>query len=398
MTADNGAAASVNDGQTFDHRTSADYADEYGLAYPFGDDVPEGGNAITVAPGILWVRVPLPWSLDHINLYLFDEGDSWTVVDTGARCKEGFEGWALIEEHVLAGKPIKRVIATHMHPDHLGLAGWLVEKWDAEFWCTQAEFLLANTLWLGGMGEFPESELDHLFKAGVDRSYEDKIRSAGYGNYKKGVHKLPEQYRRMEDGTELFLAGRKWRVVIGRGHSPEHACIMCLDEPLFISGDQVLPHITSNVSVYSREPKANPLAHWISTLDRMKSVPGNPLVLPSHGRVFYGLAERIDGIITSHINKLEKLHDWCKEPRTTVKTFRALYRRKIEGMEFYLALGEAIAHIHLLEALGLVTRKLEDDVYVFTAKGHYTADTLLSDINALPGVQMRPVESLPVNN
>ena len=249
-------------------------------------------------------------------------------------------------------------------------------------------------MWLSGLGDFPESELNHLFKAGVDRSYEDKIRAAGYGNYKKGVYKLPEQYHRMEDGREFMLGGRRWRVVIGRGHSPEHACLQCLDDPLFISGDQVLPHITSNVSVYSREPRGNPLAHWISTLDRMKEVEGNPLVLPSHGRVFFGLSERVDGIIQSHVNKLGKLHDWCKEPRTTVKTFRALYRRKIEGLEFYLALGEAIAHIHLLEALGLMKRELIDDVYVFTACGTYDGESLVDTINKLSGIKMRPLNTL----
>ncbi|WP_262695455.1 MBL fold metallo-hydrolase [Kordiimonas aquimaris] len=389
MTVSENAVTEVTDGQTIDHRASASLVEEDGLAYPFADDVPDGAQTITIAPGILWARVPLPWSLDHINIYLFDEGDSWSVVDTGARCKDGFDAWQLIEDSVLDGKPIGRVIATHMHPDHLGLAGWLVEKWDASFWTTQAEYLLANTLWLSGLGEYPESEIQHLFKAGVDRSFEDKIRAAGYGNYKKGVHKLPEQYHRMEDGREFTLGGRQWRVVIGRGHSPEHACLQCLDEPLFISGDQVLPHITSNVSVYSREPMANPLAHWISTLDRMKEVGGNPLVLPSHGRVFFGLNERVDGIIKSHIIKLGRLHEWCMEPRTTVKTFRALYRRKIEGMEFYLALGEAIAHIHLLESLGLMERELKNDVYVFTACGTYKGNELLSDINKLSGIKMR---------
>lgn len=393
MTVSENVVAEVTDGQTIDHRASANLVEEDGLAYPFADGVPHGAQTITIAPGILWARVPLPWSLDHINIYLFDEGDSWSVVDTGARCKDGFDAWQLIEDGVLDGKPIGRVIATHMHPDHLGLAGWLVEKWGASFWATQAEYLLANTLWLSGLGEYPESEIQHLFKAGVDRSFEDKIRAAGYGNYKKGVHKLPEQYHRMEDGSEFTLGGRQWRVVIGRGHSPEHACLQCLDEPLFISGDQVLPHITSNVSVYSREPMANPLAHWISSLDRMKEIDGNPLVLPSHGRVFFGLSERVDGIIQSHITKLGRLHEWCMEPRTTVKTFRALYRRKIEGMEFYLALGEAIAHIHLLESLGLMKRELKDDVYVFTACGVYKGDQLLDDINKLSGIKMRELNT-----
>lgn len=389
MTTASDISTEYTDGQLLDHRIAAGEPDEFGLSYPFGDDVPGGAQVITIAPGILWARIPLPWSLDHINVYLFDEGESWSVVDTGARGDIGRETWQLLEDTVLGGKPIKRVIATHMHPDHLGLAGWLVEKFDAEFWTTQAEFLLANTLWMGGAGDFPENELTFLFRAGVDRSYEPMIRAAGYGNYKKGVHTLPQSYKRIEDGSEFSLGGRQWRVVIGRGHSPEHACLFCLDEPLIVSGDQVLPHITSNVSVFGREPNGNPLAHWISSLLRLKQLPGSPLVLPSHGRVFFGLSERVDGIVESHLNKLEKLHDWCKEPRSTVKTFRALYRRKIEGMEFYLALGEAIAHIHILESLGLMSRELVDDVYIFTSCGTFERGTITAAIDALPGVQMR---------
>ncbi len=379
----------VSEGETVDHRISSTWSDDGSLNYPHGEKVPAGADVIEVAAGILWARIPLPWSLDHINVYLFREGDGWTVIDTGARGNTGKEAWEGLEQTVLGGLPIKRVIATHMHPDHLGLAGWLVERSGAEFWITQAEYLLANTLWNSAGTEFPENELTYLFRGGVDRKYEPMIRAAGYGNYKKGVHTLPDSYVRMEDGTELTLGGRRWRVVIGRGHSPEHACLTCLDEPLFIGGDQILPEITSNVSVYAREPKGNPLAHWLSSLDRMRAIEGDPLVLPSHGRVFYGLQARIDALINGHLDKLEKLHDWCQNPRTAVKTFKALYRRKIEGMDFYLALGEAIAHLHLLESLDLVDRSFEDDLYFFKAKGRYDKASVLQRVNDQPGVSLR---------
>ena len=379
----------VSDVETKDHRVSAGYKQDNGLRYPFDEQVPTSTEVIEVAKGILWARIPLPWSLDHINVYLFDEGDGWSVVDTGARGKTGIQAWQEIEESVLNGKPIKRVIATHMHPDHLGLAGWLVERFDAEFWITQAEYLLAQTLWHSAAAEFPESELTYLFRGGVDRKYEPMIRAAGYGNYKRGVYTLPPTYVRMEDGNIVDLGGRKWRVVIGRGHSPEHACLSCLDEPLFIGGDQILPEITSNVSVYAREPKGNPLAHWLSSLDRMRAIEGDPLVLPSHGRVFFGLQKRIDALIDGHLQKLEKLHAWCEEPRTAVKTFRALYRRKIEGMDFYLALGEAIAHLHLLESLDLLERDFDGEVYSFSAKGSVDSATVLDAVNQQQGIELR---------
>lgn len=379
----------VTEGETVDHRVPGGSRDTGVQEYPYKDKVPGGTDVIEVADGILWARIPLPWSLDHINVYLFDEGDGWTVIDTGARGNTGKETWEALEQDVLKGRPLKRVIATHMHPDHLGLAGWLVERHDAEFWITQAEYLLANTLWLSAGAEFPENELTYLFQNGVDRKYEPMIRAAGYGNFKKGVHTLPSSYVRMEDGMELDLGNRRWRVVIGRGHSPEHACLLCLDEPLFIGGDQILPEITSNVSVYAREPRGNPLAHWLSSLDRMRAVTGNPMVLPSHGRVFFGLQTRLDALIEGHLVKLERLHEWCKEPKTTVKTFKALYRRKIEGMDFYLALGEAVAHLHLLESLGVLERSFDGDVYHFTSKGIFSKDAALQQVNAQTGVSLR---------
>ncbi len=389
MSKDQPADIEVADVQTLDHRLSSSGPSDKGLEYPYGERIPAGGDVIEVAKGIFWARIPLPWSLDHINVYLFEEKGGWTVIDTGARGKTGKEAWNTIDQEVLKGRPITRVIATHMHPDHLGLAGWLVEKYGAEFWTTQTEYMLASTLWHGAGEEFPENELTFLFRSGVDRSYEPMIRAAGYGNYKKGVHTLPASYIRIEDGSELSLGGRKWRVVIGRGHSPEHACLACLDEPLFIGGDQILPEITSNVSVYAREPNGNPLAHWLSSLDRMRDIPGSPLVLPSHGRVFFGLQERLDALINGHLEKLEKLHGWCKEPRTVVKTFRALYRRKIEGMDFFLALGEAVAHLHLLESLGVLSRSFDGEVYHFVSHGQLTKTDVLEQVNNQPGVQLR---------
>lgn len=381
----------IVDSLTMDHRLNPVEPCDDGLIYPYGEAVPDGINVIKVAENIVWARIPLPWSLDHINVYLFDEGEGWTVIDTGAKGSTGIEAWTAFEDTVLQGKPITRVIATHMHPDHLGLAGWLVERHKAEFWTTQTEYMLASTLWNSAGAEFPENELTYLFRSGVDRSYEPMIRAAGYGNYKKGVYALPPSYFRIEDGSEFDLGGRKWRVVIGRGHSPEHACLFCLDEPLFIGGDQVLPAITSNVSVYAREPMGNPLAHWLSSLDRMKALPGNPLVLPSHGRTFFGLHTRLDALINGHLDKLAKLHDWCLEPRTVVKTFRALYRRKIEGMDFYLALGEAVAHLHLLESLGLVSRSFDGEVYHFKSQGTYKRDEVLFAVNAQPGIMLRDI-------
>jgi len=375
-----------------DHRSGKPPVPE-GLEVLF-DGVPEGASVIKVTEGVLWARLPLPWSLDHINVYLFEEADGWTVVDTGSNGDTGRECWDQIIETKLGGKPITRVIATHMHPDHIGLAGWLVEKTGAEFITTQGEFLLANTLWKGASDEFPEFEPDFLLKNGLNPKYEEMVRSAGYSSYSRGVYKLPPTYRRIEDGSEIMIGGRNWRVLIGRGHSPEHACLACLDEPLFIGGDQVLPEITSNVSVHAREPMSNPLALWITSLERMRAVKNDPIVLPSHGPVFKGLDVRLDGLIESHLNKLGRLHTHMTEPMRPTKTFPALFRRKITGFDFFLALGEAIAHLHLLESLDLAERTEKDGVYHFEAKGEYDASKVIERLFEMPGVALTPLKAI----
>ncbi|MFC3050841.1 MBL fold metallo-hydrolase [Kordiimonas pumila] len=375
-----------------DHTTSYSKGDE-NLSYIF-NNVPQDIEIIEVSSGILWARIPLPWTLDHINVYLLDEGDGWTVIDTGAQGKRGRAMWQRLEKKVMGAKPILNVVATHMHPDHLGLAGWLVKRHGAKFYCTLGEYLMAQTLWLGAKPHMPQHDMDFLFRSGVSRKYEEMIRAAGFGRFKKGVHKLPESFQRMEEGMVLTFGGRKWSVVIGRGHSPEHACLVCLDEPLMISGDQILPDITSNVSVYAREPYANPLAHWISSLDRMKGLKGDPVVLPSHGKVFTGLQNRLETLISGHIRKLGGLHAYCDSPVTAVETFPALYRRKISGMEFFMALGEALAHIHLLESLDLMTRTIDGDVYKFQAKGAIDSVDITAAVAKLPGISLPVLDAL----
>ncbi len=389
---------SKSEAKAMEHATVADHRDgvveDDGLLYPYGDLVPTDGAVIQVAEGVYWARMPLPWSLDHINVYLFDEGDSWSVVDTGSMGKRGIAAWESLEADFLGGKPISRVIGTHLHPDHIGLAGWLAERFGATLTMTALEYMTASNLWMGGTKEVPEHEIDFMLKSGVDRQFEPMMRGARFDNYRRGVHALPPQFTRIEDGSELMLGGRRWRVVVGRGHSPEHACLSCLDEPLFISGDQVLPNITSNVSVHAREPHSNPLAHWITSLERMKHIPGDPLVLPSHGRVFKGLDTRLTALVDSHLGKLKSLHEWCADVRTPVETFPALFRRKLTGMDFYMALGEALAHLHLLEALSLVKRSFDGDVYRFESTGTFDGSVLAEQAKGLPGVALRDIAGI----
>lgn len=387
-----GPTTKTDTGEVVDHRTPGPVVEQT-LEYPF-KGVPDGEHVIEVAKGIFWARVPLPWSLDHINVYLFDEGDSWSIIDTGTNGKKARATWEMLETTILGGRPIKHVVATHMHPDHLGLAGWLVKRHSAEFSITVTEYLMAQHLWLGASDVVPEVEIQHMLRMGVNPDVRPMIEAAGFGHFKKGVYELPPCYTRLEDGSDITLGGRKWRVIIGRGHSPEHACLLCLDEPLFIGGDQVLPEITSNVSVYAREPMANPLAHWLSSLERLKGVSGDPMVLPSHGPVFKGLGTRLEALIEGHLVKLARLHGFCSEAKTPIETFPTLFRRKVEGMDFFLAIGEAVAHLHLLESLGLLERSMKDDVVRFKAVGDIAGMDILDKIRQMPGIPLRALSDI----
>lgn len=368
------------------------------LTIPF-EAKPTDGSVIEIVEGLFWARIPLPWALDHINVYLADEGDGWTVIDTGAQGQTGKAAWEALFEGPMQGRPVKRVIATHMHPDHLGLAGWLVERFGASFAITAGEYLTASLLWLSASDTFPQSDLDFLWRAGVDRQMEPILQSHGYSGFKKGVHQLPSAYQRLEDGTSLTIGGRAFTVVIGRGHSPEHACLFCRDANLLISGDQILPGITSNVSVFAREPEANSLGHWMSALDRLKGLadysdaPDQLMVLPSHGRVFQGLTIRLDDLIDGHAEKLVDLAEFLKTPQTAVGSFPAMFSRQLSGLDFFLGLGETIAHLNLLRALGVIERSTPDgqEAYHYKTVGKFSRETLLDDCNALPGIALRPL-------
>src|SRR5690606_5240720 len=135
-----------------------------------------------------------------------------------------------------------------------------------------------------------------------------------FGSFGKHIHALPESYQRLEDGAELTLGGQRWQVITTGGHSPEHACLYCPALKLLISGDQVLPKISSNVSVFATEPQANPLREWYASLDKLERlVPADVLVLPSHNEPFHGLHERLASLRAGQDRALERLRQLLAE-------------------------------------------------------------------------------------
>ena len=314
-----------------------------------------------VAEGVHWIRMRLPMQLNHINLWLLEDGDGWTAVDTGIRDETTADAWKRLFAGPMAGRPIKRVIVTHLHPDHIGLAGWLVRRFGVELWMTRTDYLMCRNLVADTGEEAPEEGIRFYRAAGFaeDALEAYKTRFGGFG---RGVYRLPNAYRRIQEGERIEIGGRIWEIVVGRGHAPEHACLWCREENLFISGDQILPRISSNVSLFPTEPEANPLQDWLDSCAKLKALlPPDILVLPSHNEPFRGVNLRLQELIDGHETAMEKLLALCAEAKRAVDCFPALFRSRITSGNYLMATGESLAHLNCLRARGQLRRTVDDD-------------------------------------
>lgn len=332
--------------------------------YPFAEP-PALGTTLEVAPGVRWLRMPLPFSLKWINLWLLEDGDGWTVVDTGMPTSETKGHWRTIFENELQGRPVKRVIVTHMHPDHIGLAGWITRKWQCELWITRLEYIWCRMLVADTGREAPEAGVKFYRAAGWEQEDLDRYVER-FGGFGKAVSQLPDAYRRLSDGQEILIGGRTWRIVTGCGHSPDHACLWQPELNVFISGDQLLPRISSNVSVFPTEPEADPLTDWMNSCRKLKAtIPADVLVLPSHNEPFLGAHKRLDALIEGHETGLKRLLSRLDTPKRAIELFPALFARAIGKDELGMATGETIAHLNCLKGRGLVTSVHEDGTTLY---------------------------------
>ena len=304
---------------------------------------------MAVAPGVLWLRVPLPVVLNHINLWVLDDGDSWCVVDTGMATQEIRDIWSQVFSEQLEARPVSRVLVTHLHPDHVGLAGWLTRRFDVELWMSRTEFLLCRNLVADTGRTAPEAGVRFYRAVGYTEPHLARYRDR-FGEFGKAISPLPDAYHRLQEGDQLEIGPHRWRVVVGRGHSPEHACLYCEELGVVISGDQVLPTISSNVSVYPTEPAADPLGDWLDSCRRLQNeLPEDVLVLPAHGRPFRGAHLRLTQLIDEHERGLADIQALCAdEPRRAVDVFPALFKGRITSSNLIMAAGEAVAHLNYL--------------------------------------------------
>jgi len=327
------------------------------LLYPF-DAAPAPGEALTVASGVLWLRMPLPMSgLSHINVWALEDGQGWTLADTGMQTPDTAAAWQSAFSGPLQRRRVLRVVCTHMHPDHVGMAGWLTRHHECRLWMTRLEYITCRMLVADTGREAPLDGVRFYRAAGWDEDALENYRTR-FGAFGKAVYALPDSYRRIVGGEVLDIGGRRWQAVTGRGHSPEHLCLYCPQLKVLISGDQVLPRITSNVSVFPTEPDADPLSEWLESLASIRErVPDDVLVLPSHNEPFRGLHSRLGALIAEHELRLERVRTELATPKRAVDLFGVLFRRSI-GMDMLgFATGESLAHLNCLISRDEVKRE-----------------------------------------
>jgi len=333
-----------------------------GISYPFSSK-PETGQLTAVASGVYWARLPLGGSLAYINIWAIEVEDGWAIIDTGLFTESTIEVWEQLLVEGLNNRPIKAIYVTHMHPDHVGMAGWLHQRFGCRLHMTALEYMNCRVLMNDTGKEAPEEAISFYHSAGWD---EDAIAiyRKRFGGFGRVISEPPASYFRLRDEMSVQIGAHHWTVVIGSGHSPEHACLYNPTLGLLISGDQVLPRISSNVSVYPTEPEANPLDCWLQSLAKVRNiVPGDVLVLPAHNEPFYGLHARIDTLIEGHLTGLDQLQNLLQERQRAVDVFPALFHRKIgsDPIMMSLATGESIAHLNYLIAKGLVKTEIDRD-------------------------------------
>lgn len=334
-----------------------------GLTYPLGAFAPGYGDVFPIAAGVGWTRLPVPGSLGHINVWLLDDGDGVAIVDTGLNMPASRAAW----ERALDGRRVTRVFVTHFHPDHIGLAGWLCATHGVPLWMNRTEYLLARMLTADVRDEPPPEAVGQLVAAGWTGAQVDAMKARGWGNFAKIVAPLPAGHVRLREHDAVRIGARNWTVWIGSGHTPEHVCLV--SEGIMIAGDQVLPRITSNVSVSITEPEADPLGEWMASIDRFRALPADLLVLPAHGEPFTGLHARLKRLHEGHRTSLDRLHRRLAEsPCRAVDCFAVLFAREIDDSIRGLATGEALAHLRHLEVTGRAFRERRDGVDHYAAR------------------------------
>jgi glyoxylase-like metal-dependent hydrolase (beta-lactamase superfamily II) len=335
-------------------------AEPHAIEYPT-TEVPVPGTSVEIAPGVWWLRMLLPFALNHINLWLLEDGDGWTIVDTGLGDEATRAHWEQVFTARLGGRPVRRVLVTHYHPDHAGNAGWLCRKFGVGLWMTQGEYLSAHAVRDLKAGYGVDMTLALYAANGVGGERYAAMTTRG-NVYAAQVTELPASFHQLFDGDRLSIGGRDWRVIVGYGHAPEHASLYCAESNTLISGDMLLPKISTNVSVWSVDPLGNPLKRFLDAIERYRDLPADVLVLPSHGLPFRGAHARVAELSAHHDARFAELEAACSGgARSAADLLEVIFPRKLDVHQMFFAMGEAIAHLHWLHEAGRMEREVGTD-------------------------------------
>jgi glyoxylase-like metal-dependent hydrolase (beta-lactamase superfamily II) len=333
------------------------------LQYPW-PQTPAPGTTLEVAPGVRWLSMPLPFQLDHINLWLLEDEGGWTIVDCGIGNAETRALW----EKILP-REVKRVILTHYHPDHAGNAGWLCGRFGVEMWTTQGEYLTAHAVRSSSAGYTSEAVLSVFKKNGLDAERTAAMaKMRGNNRYAELVPDFPHSYRRIIEGDVVRIGGRDWHAMVGHGHAPEHLSLYCKELNVVIAGDMLLSTISTNVSVWSIDPEGDPLRLFLESVARYRELPEDVLVLPSHGKPFRGAHARAGQLEEHHQQRFKELLASLEQPKSANDLLPVLFRRPLDAHQTFFAMGEAIAHLHYLYYAGKARRAVGDDGVVRYAR------------------------------
>jgi glyoxylase-like metal-dependent hydrolase (beta-lactamase superfamily II) len=319
-------------------------------------EIPPPGEARTLLPGLRWLRFPLPFPPHHVNVWLIEDGAGWLAVDAGVANEETRGHWqAALTGEALGGRPLAGLLITHFHPDHAGLMGWLAAAHGLMPMMTRIEWLQARALWFDTGAEMIEQQAEFARIAGAPEAYCAFLRRRG-PLYVRAVAPLPRAFRAIADGEALRIGGREWRVITGQGHAPDMACLFCAEANVLIAADQILPRISPYVGLHAGEPMADPLGAFLASLARFRHLPEDVLVLPSHGEPFRALHGRLDALAAHHERRLAVLEEACRAPATAHALLPALFPRPLDERNLGFGLGETLAHLRRLEAMGRVER------------------------------------------
>ncbi len=328
---------------------------ESNVDYILGARIPDPDAPIEIAPGILWIRLPMPLALDHVNLYLLEDGDGWMLVDCGLADPVSKAVWERLLAGPAAGRPIRRIVGTHFHPDHIGLAGWLLDRAEAEFWMSRIEWLSARSAYLDTEDGASERMQDFYRRAGLGEADIAAYREIG-NDYRRLVTPVPSVYSRIAPETRFAIGGRTWRPVFGSGHSPDHVALYSEEDGVLLGGDMLLPRITPIIAVWWQEPDGDPLADYLEFLGTLGGVAEDVLVLPAHNRPYRELRVRVDDLLRHHDGRLDLALEVCARPARAREVMAAMFRRELDPFQTRFAIGETVAHLNNLLFKGELRR------------------------------------------